>query len=211
LIGAISLETTREVKMTVKDHATKIYTKAGDKGKTSLIGGTRVAKSALRLEAYGTLDELNSFIGVVMTEIETLLGEGATSLLGTLTEIQNDLFSCASQLACEDVSLRSQLPNLREERVMHLEKLMDEYSLELKPLRHFILPGGSKPSAHTHVARTVARRAERLVVTLSEQVEIDELIIRYLNRLSDYLFVLARHLNHLARVDEPTWGQRKGS
>jgi cob(I)alamin adenosyltransferase len=192
----------------------KIYTRTGDKGKTSLIGGTRVAKSHLRLEAYGTVDELNSHLGVILVQARLDLAAGPASSSSALTDIQaslmriqNELFNIGSQLACEEPELRAKLPNIDEERITELERLMDQYTAGLKPLRNFILPGGSRAAAETHVARTVCRRAERICVALAEETEIDPLLIRYVNRLSDYLFVLARHFNALTGIDEPIWGQ----
>ncbi len=195
--------------------ASKIYTKGGDKGKTSLIGGTRVSKAHLRLEAYGTLDELNSLLGVVVAELHAAPLVGSESLLSQLFTLQNDLFNVGSQLACEDESMRGQLPGVSEEDIKLLEKWMDEFSAELQPLKNFILPGGAKASAQMHIARTVCRRAERLIVSLDETVEhastpvVDPVVISFVNRLSDYLFVAARFINHLAKIDEPIWGAKK--
>jgi cob(I)alamin adenosyltransferase len=189
----------------------KIYTRTGDQGKTSLIGGTRVSKAHLRLETYGTIDELNSVIGVVIATIES--PEPFSRLQPFLERIQSDLFDIGSHLACEDAGLRTKLPVVHEEHVSELEKKMDEFSAALPALKNFILPGGCIAAAHAHVARTVCRRAERLCVALSEDqtegADVEPLIIRYLNRLSDFLFVLARTLNLEAGVAEVLWAPRK--
>ncbi len=199
------------------DSAQKVYTRGGDKGQTSLIGGKRVSKSHLRLEAYGTLDELNCVIGVLSVEVAADLGRGfageSSTVVKELRTIQNDLFNLGSRLACEDAALSAKLPALGSDRIPCLEKEMDRFSDELKPLKNFILPGGSRSSAQAHIARTVCRRAERLCVTLGsphsesevEPALVDPTVISFLNRLSDYFFVLARHLNRLLAVDEPVW------
>lgn len=189
----------------------KIYTRTGDEGKTSLIGGSRVSKAHLRLETYGTIDELNSVIGVVIATLTT--PEGHVSLQPFLERIQSDLFDIGSHLACEDATLREKLPVIHERHVTELEAKMDEFSKSLPALKNFILPGGTLSAAHAHVARTVCRRAERLCVSFRESQNepkndhdaVEPLIIRYLNRLSDFLFVLARHLNVTAKVPEVVW------
>lgn len=202
------------------DGAAKVYTKGGDKGKTSLIGGARVSKGELRLEAYGTVDELNSVLGLLHAEVATDLAVSqpreSESIIRILTLAQSDLFSVGSQLACENADARQKMPNVTDEEVTMLERAMDAYSAELAPLKHFILPGGSRSSSIAHVARTVCRRAERICVRLAESgdhetAEVDAVVIQYLNRLSDYLFVLARHLNRLLGVDEPIWQRRPQS
>lgn len=191
--------------------SSKIYTRTGDKGKTSLIGGTRVSKAHLRLETYGTIDELNSVIGVVIATMQT--PEPLLSMQPFLERVQSDLFDIGSHLACEDASLRTKLPFIHEEHISELEEKMDSFSSTLPALKNFILPGGCLAAAHAHVARTVCRRAERLCVALMESQtdgqDVEPLIIRYLNRLSDFLFVLARTLNSDARVPEVLWAPRK--
>jgi cob(I)alamin adenosyltransferase len=206
--------------MSSESHIPKIYTRTGDKGKTSLIGGSRVAKSHLRLEAYGTLDELNSALGVVaaiaqtltLTSIPKFSSVTAPQSLHTpqqlhifILEIQCDLFNLGSQLACEDENIRARMPHLADTRIEELEKLIDECTVPLKPLKNFILPGGSQASAFTHIARTICRRAERIAVVLSEEAEVAPVNIAYLNRLSDLLFVLARYFNFLLEIEEPIW------
>lgn len=173
----------------------KIYTKTGDKGQTSLIGG-RVDKDSARIEAYGTMDELNSFIGKAMTELD---GEKFTDLLADLEAIQNELFDGGGDLANV---MKERHYKLTEEPIEVLEKRIDELMEEAPPLEKFILPGGSPAAATLHIARTVTRRAERLTVTLMKAEEdVPATVQRYLNRLSDYLFVAARIVN--ARLGVP--------
>jgi cob(I)alamin adenosyltransferase len=203
--------------------ASKVYTKAGDKGKTSLIGGARVSKAELRLDAYGTIDELNSVLGILHAEVASDLAviqpRESESVSRILHLIQHDLFEVGSHLACEDAVARANLPCVNTGQVTMLERAMDAYSAELSELKHFVLPGGARSAAFAHLARTVCRRAERLCVRLDETAigekmeastndstaEVDAVVIQYLNRLSDYLFVLSRHLNRLLGVDEPIW------
>jgi cob(I)alamin adenosyltransferase len=197
----------------------KIYTRTGDKGKTSLIGGARVSKSNPRLEAYGTLDETNSWLGVAMRAIsEELAGEPSTEkhsveLLQFLTRTQSDLFDLGSHLACEDEKFRATLPKIQTDHVRELEMKMDEFSKQLKPLKNFVLPGGCRSAGFAHLARTSCRKAERLCVALSEATGNEHAVapevIEYLNRLSDFLFVMARHLNRLMKIEEPIWAPRK--
>jgi cob(I)alamin adenosyltransferase len=198
------------------DGAKKIYTRTGDKGKTSLVGGARVSKSHLRLDAYGTVDELNSWLGVLQTEIAVVFidparfGSAVALLNQRLTIIQNDLFNVGSQLACEDKAMRAKLPPVNETQIKELETWMDEFSADLKPLKNFILPGGTRAASFAHVCRTICRRTERLSVGLAESgpEEVDPMLVQYLNRLSDFFFVLARHLNRLLWVEEPIWEPR---
>lgn len=178
----------------------KIYTKTGDKGETSLIGGTRVPKFHPRIEAYGTVDELNSFLGVVRDHITD------ENKRAVLLEIQERLFTLESLLAKDPESkIEIALPQIREEDILFLEKEIDSMNGELPSLRSFILPGGHPAVSFCHVARTVCRRAERLTIKLSKAQSIDFILIRYLNRLSDYLFVLARWLGKLNKADEILW------
>jgi len=167
----------------------KIYTRTGDKGETSLLGGKRVPKYHLRIEAYGTLDELNSFIGYLRDQIED------TRDREVLLEIQEKLFTAESLLAADTTDeIIMTLPQLQEQDVQLMEKEIDRMNLLLPELRSFILPGGHPLVSLCHICRTVCRRAERLTIRLAAEAKIDDLIIRYLNRLSDYLFVLARKL-----------------
>lgn len=181
----------------------KIYTKTGDKGSTSLVGGTRVSKADLRLEAYGTVDELNAYIG--------LLGDQPVNEVRKelLKEIQDRLFTIGSHLASEPDGVTKRLPDLLDSDLVLLENKMDEMNEALPPLRAFILPGGHASVSFGHVARTVCRRAERAVILLHEREEVDEIIIRYLNRLSDFLFMLCRKMAQELAVEEVTWKPRR--
>jgi cob(I)alamin adenosyltransferase len=181
----------------------KIYTKTGDKGTTSLIGGTKVLKSDLRIEAYGTIDELNSYVGLC----RDLLKE--ESSVKILQEVQDRLFTIGSSLACDpDKEPKMQIPDLKEEDVILLEKEIDRMNEVLPEMKNFILPGGHSTVSHLHIARCVCRRAERCCVRLQENVKGDSMILKYLNRLSDYLFVLARYTSQLLQVEEITWKPR---
>jgi cob(I)alamin adenosyltransferase len=182
----------------------RIYTKTGDKGGTSLIGGARVSKSHIRIESYGTVDELNSFLGMV--------GDMAQNqqVTGWLREIQDRLFTIGSALATDpgkDVKMK--LPDLHESDVTWLEQRIDELTEQLPEMRSFILPGGNVAASTCHVARCVCRRAERICVGMQEHNEpVPALIIQYLNRLSDYLFVLARYIGHISNAPEIPWRAR---
>ncbi len=179
----------------------KIYTKTGDRGQTSLVGGERVAKSHPRIEAYGTVDELNAYIG--------LLGDQAVNLTRKplLKEIQDRLFTIGANLA--SINENPKIPDLYEEDVVLLEKAMDEMDTSLPPLRAFVLPGGHQSVSFCHVARTVCRRAERLIINLAADEPVDELVIKYINRLSDYLFVLSRKMTQELGTEEVTWQPRR--
>jgi cob(I)alamin adenosyltransferase len=180
----------------------KIYTKTGDKGLTSLIGGTRVPKSSLRIECYGTVDELNAHIGLVRDQ------EVNAARRSLLKEIQDRLFTIGSALAADPEKSKMKLPDLHAADVTLLEDEMDRLNLELPELRAFILPGGHPAVSHAHVARCVCRRAERLVIHLGEESFVAELVMIYLNRLSDFLFVLSRAMAHELGVEEVTWQAR---
>lgn len=184
--------------------STKIYTKTGDLGKTSLIGGTKVYKSDIRIESYGTIDELNSFIGLV----SDYLHDNPLKLM--LKEIQDRLFTVGSSLACDpEKEPLMKIPDLKEEDVKLLESEMDKMNNGLPAMKNFILPGGHVAVSTTHIARCVCRRAERLCVHLMEMGSfIDPLVIKYINRLSDYLFVLARYIGHKLNVEEVVWKAR---
>lgn len=174
----------------------KIYTRTGDQGQTSLFGGARVAKNDARIEAYGTIDELNSFIGVART---TPIPADTDK---TLDQVQHDLFEIGAHLASPGTS---RFPGVETARIEDLERAIDTMERELAPLKNFILPGGSSGAAQLHVARTVCRRAERLVVALGDDTDATRSTIAYLNRLSDYLFVAARFANLRADVDDVPW------
>lgn len=179
---------------------TKIYTKTGDTGTTALGGGQRVPKDALRVGVYGTVDELNSQIGVA-------LALGLTPLLdGALRTIQNELFDLGSDLCfLEEDKAKWPLPQIAARHIEQLERLLDEMQATVGPLGNFILPGGSPGAAQLHVARTVCRRAEREVATLARAEGIGPFVLAYLNRLSDALFVMARYENYTRGVAEPLW------
>lgn len=183
----------------------KIYTKTGDKGETSLYGGTRVSKAAARVESYGTLDELNAFIGLAKAEIS----DG--KVLNQLQKIQFDLFTVGSEAATPTDKMllangKSRLDlMISEKEITELELLMDDLDAELEPLKFFILPSGGKAAATLHVCRTVCRRAERSMVFLRETEEVRPELIKYLNRLSDYLFVLARYISKISGEKEDFW------
>ena len=180
----------------------KIYTKAGDTGDTGLFGGGRVPKDDPRVEAYGDVDELNATLGMARAV------EPMPRIDEVLVPIQRDLFSIGALLATPDLEkMHSHLAkaNIDDQRIKGLEHAIDECDNELEPLRAFIIPGGSRKGAVLHVARTVCRRAERRVVHLQREVEIPSLVVIYLNRLSDLLFILSRRANQLAGADEPLW------
>jgi cob(I)alamin adenosyltransferase len=177
----------------------KIYTKTGDSGDTSLFGGQRVPKDALRIEAYGTVDELNSMLGIVRADNQD------AEIDRILSEIQNQLFALGADLATPRSVEKKVVKRIDPKDVQQLEKVIDSVDPVLKPLRRFVLPGGSPLAARLHFARTVCRRAERAVVRLSRNEDIGETVTVYLNRLSDLLFVLARYANQKARVPEVKW------
>ncbi len=183
----------------------KIYTKTGDKGETALYGGTRVSKASARVESYGNIDELNSFIGLAKSEIQV------EHVIVQLEKIQFDLFTLGSESATPTDKLtltngKSRLDlMISDSEITELENWMDEYEEQLEPLQFFILPGGGKAATHLHVCRTVCRRAERSLVFLNESEEVRPELIKYLNRLSDYLFVLARYVSKLDGKTESYW------
>lgn len=180
----------------------KVYTKKGDKGTTQLIGGTRVPKSSLRIEAYGTVDELNSHVGMIRDQdINSTHQE-------RLLEIQDRLFTMGSLLAVDEKGTKMQLPGLFEKDVENLENWIDAMEANLEPMKSFVLPGGHTTVSHTHIARCVCRRAERITVDLANTTDIDPLLLTYLNRLSDYLFVLSRALTKELNAIEIPWKPR---
>lgn len=179
--------------------ATKIYTKTGDKGSTSLIGGTRLPKHHIRIEAYGTVDELNSHIGLLRDVVS--IDKSRNILL----HIQDRLFTIGSNLASDPIKGKMELPQIFDEDITLLEEAIDEMSAELPEMKSFVLPGGHTFVSYCHIARCVCRRAERTVVRLAEDEEVKEIHIRYLNRLSDYLFMLSRLLVKQLNVQEMPW------
>jgi cob(I)alamin adenosyltransferase len=180
----------------------KIYTKTGDKGETSLIGGTRVPKHHIRIESYGTVDELNSWIGLINDQ--DIDQESKT----ILSEIQDRLFTIGSSLASDPEKSKMKIPDLHLSDIELLENQIDKMNEVLPEMRHFILPGGHTTISYCHLARCVCRRAERNVIHLHESEYVNEMVIVYLNRLSDYLFVLARFIAHQMNVTEIAWKAR---
>lgn len=183
----------------------KIYTKTGDKGETGLFGGPRVSKDSPRIDAYGTIDELNSFIGLAAAEII----EKNTKKL--LEKLQNELFSVGADLATPltEKNKKLKIARIPKEYYLELEEAIDKYEGELESLKNFILPGGSKAAAYLHICRTVSRRAERKVVALSKIENINENIVIFLNRLSDLFFVLSRYENKISKIPDVIWNPKQ--
>jgi len=194
---------------------TKIYTRTGDEGMTALVGGMRVKKNALRIETYGTADELSSAIGIARAELgeirrsraldEAKALDVAAQLDTWLAWTQDVLFNLGSELATPPGKAREGMPSVHADDAAALERAIDHAQEDLQPLPNFIHPGGSLAAAHLHLARTIARRLERLLITLSETEEVGADVRRYVNRLSDALFVWARWINHALGVAEPLW------
>lgn len=183
----------------------RVYTKGGDKGETSLIGGERVSKADARLDCYGTVDELNAVIGLV---VESLATSAAREFLSPiLRRVQNELFNLGCELATPDAEMRAKLPRIEQRHVDALERDIDAVNDELPALKSFVLPGGGLPSAYCHLARTVCRRCERLVVLLMQHDDVG-LGVQYLNRLSDALFVWGRWAAHKDGQPEPLWDSK---
>lgn len=180
----------------------KIYTKKGDTGTTQLIGGTRIPKHSLRIESYGTVDELNSYIGLIRDQ------EINSDYKTQLIEIQDRLFTIGSSLAADPGKSKMKLPEINESDVEFLEKIMDEMDAILPPMTSFVLPGGHTTVSFCHLARCVCRRAERIVTELNENEVINPIVLKYLNRLSDYLFVLSRKLTQDLGATEQAWKPR---
>ena len=182
--------------------AFKVYTKTGDKGQTSLIGGTRLPKQHIRIEAYGTVDELNSWVGLLRDQpIDD-------RSIRTLLEIQDRLFTMGSLLAADPEKNKMKLPEIKEEDIVLLEKEIDTMEETLPEMKSFVLPGGHTTVSYCHLARCVCRRAERAVLRLAENEKVEELTFKYLNRLSDYLFVLSRKLAQDLKAGETPWVAR---
>ncbi|MBP6333914.1 MAG: cob(I)yrinic acid a,c-diamide adenosyltransferase [Bacteroidia bacterium] len=180
----------------------KIYTKKGDDGKTSLIGGTRVSKDHIRIDSYGTIDELNSWIGLLRDQPEYI---GHKNIL---LEIQDRLFTIGSQLAVDPGKSKMKIPEITEEDITLLENKIDLMEKELPEMKSFVLPGGHTMVSYCHIARCVCRRAERMIVHLHEQEKTDPAILKYINRLSDFLFVLSRMMAKKCNADERPWEPR---
>ena len=177
----------------------KIYTKKGDKGQTGLIGGSRVSKNDLRINAYGTVDELNAHVGM----LRDLIDDNELKL--NLLEIQDRLFTAGSLLAVGEKGTKMKLPELQEANIECLESWIDKMDIGLPPMKTFVLPGGHVIVSTCHIARTVCRRAERLIVELSNQVEVAGVVVAYFNRLSDYFFTLSRKLSMDLNAEEIPW------
>lgn len=183
----------------------KIYTKTGDEGSTSLFGGKRVSKADLRIDTYGTVDELNSYVGLLRDQ------EVNQKRKDVLVEIQDRLFTIGSILATEPGNTKVKIPSLSEQDIQFLEKEIDAMDAELPPMRFFVLPGGHPSISLGHVARTVCRRAERLTIALNQVDKVEPLVIKYLNRLSDYNFMLCRKMASELKVEETPWKPRYNS
>lgn len=181
----------------------KIYTKTGDEGMTALFGGKRISKSDLRIECYGTVDELNSWVGLVR---DTVNGEAIREILKI---IQDRLFTIGATLAADPDKSKLKKPDLLEADIELLEQEIDRMNEPLPPLRAFILPGGHQTVSYCHITRCVCRRSERLVVLLAKKEPLDPVLVKYLNRLSDYFFVLSRWTGHQLHADEIKWEPRK--
>lgn len=179
-----------------------VYTRTGDGIKTSIIGGDRIPKYSLRLEAYGTIDELSSFIGNLVAD-DAVIDEQRYDLL----KVQNMLFNIGGYLATPPAIRKKEVPGLTQDNISDMEEWIDAMDEQLPKLNNFIIPGGCKASAKANMARTVCRRAERRVTQLADQEEINSLVLAYLNRLSDYLFVIGRYLNKFANYEEIVWQQ----
>jgi cob(I)alamin adenosyltransferase len=197
--------------------AIKIYTKTGDNGATSLIGGTKVPKSHIRIESYGTVDELNSFIGLLGDQLDLIASTSPPATTAAfadthsqLREIQDRLFTIGSSLACDpEKETKMSIPDLKDKDVETLEQNIDSMDSQLSPMKAFILPGGHIAVSTAHIVRCVCRRAERSCVRMQEeQLFVEPLVIRYLNRLSDYFFVLSRYTAYLLQADEIPWKPR---
>lgn len=178
--------------------SSNIYTRGGDRGQTSLVDGSRVSKGCPRVEAYGTVDEANSWIGLARAEVTD------DALDRALTFLQHRLFNCSSHLATPPSSGVT-TPEVSAEDVAYLEQAIDRFEAATGPLTHFVLPGGTVTASRLHVARTVCRRAERRLVSLADVEQVDPTVLKLVNRSSDFLFSAARYANHLAGVEDPTW------
>ena len=188
----------------------KVYTKTGDKGKTSLVGGQKVLKSNIRIHAYGEIDELNSIIGLCIEELK-IQKYDFKSLINSLVRVQNDLFNLGTILATKSEDMLPSMPRITEEDIVVLEDEIDKANSDLPTLHSFVLPGGSKINAYLHLARTVCRRSERVSCRLFDQEKIDQIVVSYLNRLSDAFFVWSRFVIKVLNHEENIWEPNKGS
>ncbi len=183
----------------------KLYTGTGDTGQTSLVGGNRVSKTCIRLESYGTLDELSSFLGVLVSCVDC-----TAKIREQILDIQNKLFDIGSYLATAVESDTQPLCSATGVGdISQIESWIDELDSDTPRIKAFVIPGGAPAASHCHVARTVCRRAERIILRLAEEEFVDPMMIKWVNRLSDYLFIAARHLNHVSGVEEITWRRGK--
>lgn len=183
----------------------KVYTKTGDKGSTALLGGTRVPKNHLKLDAYGTVDELNSWVGMIRSGLQPFVAQPWAQEIGSqLESVQKDLFLLGSHIACatEEHRQKFKLPSFNEEKAKVLENYIDQMDAQLEPLKNFILPSGHNAASSAHMARTVCRRAERLIFSIADH---HAHWMTYINRLSDYFFVLARYINMKTETKETLW------
>ena len=188
----------------------KVYTKTGDDGKTSLVGGQKVLKTNIRINAFGEIDELNSIIGLSIEELK-LIEYNFDSLINTLYRIQNDLFNLGTILATKPQDMTESMPRITAHDIKVLENEIDKSNKDLPVLHSFVLPGGSKINAYLHLARTVCRRCERVCCDLYEKEKIDKIVISYLNRLSDAFFVWSRWVITVLEHDENVWKPNEGS
>jgi cob(I)alamin adenosyltransferase len=190
----------------------RIYTKRGDAGETGLVGGQRVSKDASRIQAYGTVDELNACVGLAAVSCGEPEAAAKLAPLGTiLLRVQHELFNLGSILATEPADVHPKQPRVTSAEISRLEKEIDRMNAELAPLRSFVLPGGTRLNAELHIARTVCRRAERLLVGLARETSVPPEAIQYLNRLSDALFVWSRWVNHTLGIAEVLWDPNKAA
>ncbi len=191
----------------------RIYTRTGDAGQTRLVGGQKIGKDDLRIECYGTVDELNAFIGAARVTAEELgkTNEHVIRLAATLKQVQHELFNLGSILATLPEDVHPKQPRVTDGDIEELEREIDRANEELQPLRSFVLPGGSRLEAELHICRTVCRRAERVLVQLSAEQEVPAEALRYLNRLSDALFVWSRWANHVLGAEESLWAPNKAA
>jgi cob(I)alamin adenosyltransferase len=192
----------------------RVYTRRGDRGETGLVGGQRVPKDNLRIEAYGTVDELNAFVGAARTSAEESVKSGCAALqplAAILLRVQHELFNLGSILATLPEDVHPKQARITDAEIARLETEMDQMNEPLPPLRSFVLPGGSRLNTDLHICRTVCRRAERIAVALARQENIPEEAVRYLNRLSDALFVWSRWASHTAGVEETLWEPNRSS
>ena len=188
----------------------KVYTRTGDNGKTMLVGGQKLFKDDLRICCYGQVDELNSYIGASRESLKTIDKNCKSRILDDLKRIQNELFNIGNMLATLNENVSNTMPRIESYHIELLEKNIDFYNKDLPSLNSFVLPGGSMENTWLHISRTFCRKCERTIVKLSNEDSVDVLVLKYLNRLSDLLFVLSRYVNFVQSVDENLWEPNKG-